>query len=561
MNTYYTFNSQEDIRQTRIIDSNTTHIYKKGAYLIPASNDFTMVATEGARPKTFYALSADADEGAITISTTNEIIGAEVGKFLGIESDDPISGTNLRQTKCFIIAGIKSITGTGPYTYTLDRPLSHNVTTENSAQAGVMTMKTDIHIENLQLNVPEFTQDMKIGLQLNQCARGNIYAPRIFGSKPARGLPSAGFAGRSAITLTDCVDISIYDPFFDGIGWYGIAMTRSCRNIKIFGGTGYDCRHLIDTTWETATGQRAGEPTDIYINDMINYNSAFSGFSTHENGKNIYINNCTSYNAGFEGASSGLFLRNHGTIVRNFKSFYSTGRGIDCNNESKDTILINPLAQGNVLDGIHCQGLTKLENAISISNEESGIRGIFSEINGATIENNDAYALRFDHNDDRVFTIVRDITAPQNARQGVAMRFEANMNPRNTVKFEGQNYMPGYGNSLFEIVGNNNRTNIPQTSGTIVTALGTDDNPTKGTVTLSSGTATVETTAVRRYTGVNFSTNSSGDQISNIRLNTIAFGSNPGDVYISNIVDQTSFTISCSDATSNQQVQWEITGV
>lgn len=543
-----------NISSTLVIPSQTTMRFDD-ATLFPTGK-IDMLRSAGNLPTVYTALDADVSEGSNSITTTAAIAGAASGSYIAIRSQDPISGTNTKGTKCLFIANVISVSGSGPFTYILDRPVYHDFTVANSAEAGLADMRTDITLLYPQLNNINYTQDANRGIVLQRCAKVNIFLPKIYGTKPVRGqgTEGSGLDGQSAIVLRDCIDVNIYAPHMEAIAWYGVAIAGACDNVKIFGGSASDVRHGVDITWETQSNQQAGEPTNIKTFDFNSYNCTLSGFSTHENGKNIEFHDCGSFYSGTELDSFGFFIRNFGTKLFNCIGKYNTFDGFRFLAGSSETEVFNCEASFNGRNGFAFQGVSAyFNNVIATDNASSGIEGSPIYVNGARLERNVFTGLRLYEDVNVDLMALSDIYAPSGG-QSVGIRIEDGLNAQDKVKITGTNNFTGYGNALFSMGGTGNNSNIPITDGGIVTAVGTSTNPISGFATLVAGTVTITTNAVRKFAG----SGSNGDIYTKIRLTVTSPSGTTGNIRISSITDQVSFTVLSDSGADTSTFYWEL---
>jgi hypothetical protein len=526
------------------VPSNTRIDFANGASLLPGAADVAMILVQGSAPTAWVALTANITKGAKTWTHTSGAYA--VGQWVEFRSNAlDTSGPNLGiASKVACVRKIVKKTGTGPYVYTLNKPVLDSFNLADAAEVGVPTMRENVVLENVTINAENFTTLIGFGIYLQYCANVTIINPTIYGSKEKA---AADRVSPDGIKVNyGCFDITIENPTLKHMGWYGI--TLAGEQIRVRGGCIEDARHAASVVYTPY-----GTPADILVDGVIANNMTLSGFDTHDTGRNIVFANCVANGSGDDGFQTRTYgVRFIGCTANNnvVDGFTSSG--------AVDAVLIGCRSSANGRIGYNFEGPVQLIGCEGYNHTgpASGFAAIQLQ-QGGTVRGG-----RFSGNAGAVFRIydapllVEGIHAPVDAVQTVFCMAISGLSGRyNRVTFC-NNEIPGYAlNNLFgrQVAARPPGDLPPTTSGNRLTtdAAGAGQ---RGEVTLVAGTATVSTSAVKRQTAANWCE----DVISNVELRRVSPGGTVGNLYVESVSNGVNFVIRSSSATDTSKVAWRV---
>jgi hypothetical protein len=525
------------------IPSNTRIEMAKGARLMPGSAGITMIAVLGSAPGSWASLTANIAKGSKTWSHTSGTYA--VGDWVEFRSDALVtSGANTTGSKIACVRKIVKKAGSGPYTYTLNKPVLDAYNTADNATVGVATMAENVALENVTLNDENYTTRIGFGIYLQYCAHVRIISPTMYGSKDKAGADVVSPDGIKVNYST--FDVAVENPVLKHIGWYGI--TAAGEQLRISGGCIEDARHAVSVVYTPY-----GDPTDIIVDGTMANDCTLSGFDTHDTGRGIVFSNCISNGSGDDGFQT----RTYGVRFIGCTANMSTMDGFAGSGEA-DTVLIGCKSNGNGRIGYNFTGRAQLTGCESHNHigPMSGYAGVALQSGGAVRGG------RFTGNASGVFRIhaepllVDGVHAPADAAQTVFAVAISGLSGRyNRVTFR-NNEIPGYAlNSVFarQIAARPAGDLPPTTSGNRLTADAAGAEQ-RGEATLVAGTATVATSAVKRQTGANWTE----DVISRVDLRRVSPGGTVGDLYVESVTNGVSFVIRSTNALDTSKVQWSV---
>jgi hypothetical protein len=512
--------------------------------LLPGVADLAMILVQGSAPTAWVALTSNIAKGAKSWTHTSDAYA--VGQWVEFRSNAlDTSGPNLGiASKVACVRKIVKKTGSGPYVYTLNKPVLDSFNVSDTAQVGLPTMRENVVLENVTINDENFTTLISFGILLEYCANVTIINPTIHGSKEKA---AADRVSPDGIKVNyGCFDIMIENPRMKHIGWYGI--TLAGEQVRVSGGCIEDARHAASVVYTPY-----GTPTDIVVDGVIANNTTLSGFDTHDTGRNIVFSNCTANGSGDDGFQARTYgVRFIGCTANNCVVDGFTNAG------PVDTVLIGCKSTANSRMGYNFEGPAQLIGCEGYNHTgpASGFACIQLQQGGAVRGG------RFTGNAGAVFRIydapllVEGIHAPIDAVQTVfAMAISGLAGRYNRVTFC-NNEIPGYAlNNVFgrQISARPAGDLPPTTSGNRLTTDASGAAQ-RGEVTLVAGTATIATSAVKRQTGVNWCE----DVISNVELRRVSPGGTVGNLYVESVSNGVNFVIRSSSATDTSKVSWSV---
>jgi hypothetical protein len=533
------------LSETLFVPSETHIRMAPGARLLPADANASMIRVAGSPPATWVALTSDIPAGAKAFAHAS---GAyTIGQWIELRSNALVtSGPNSTLSKLTCLRKIVGKSGSGPYTYTLNKPVPEAYNTADTAEIGVPTMVENVVLENVTLNDENFSTLIGNGISLSYCANVRIVRPTIFGSKAKLGADVVSPAG---IAIGSCFGVTIEDPLIKHIGWYGIGISRS-DGVRVRGGHIEDTRHAVSCVWHVY-----GEPADILIQGVTAMNQTLSGFDTHDTGRDIVFDGCVSFDAG----DDGFQLRTNNVHAVNCSAYGSTNDGFsDGATTNVGIVLVGCRAEGNHRLGVNFSGRAELTNCdvLNHTGPASGFGGVQLTSGGRIVGG------RFAGNGSSVLRVtggpllVQGVYAPADAVQTLfAIALTTNGGKFNRTIFRDCE-IPGY--ALNSIFARNQAARPagdlpPITSGNRLTtdSAGAEQS---GEVTLVAGTATVNTTAVKRQTATPWTE----DVISRVDLRRISPGGTVGDLYVESVTSATGFVIRSTNAADTSKVRWTV---
>ena len=523
--------------------SSDTHIrMAPGARLLPGTANTTMVSIQGTAPAAWVALTSNIAKGAKTWTHTS---GAySVGQWVEFRSNALCtSGPNAGiGSKIACVRKIVKKTGTGPYTYTLNKGVLDHFNTADSAEVGMPTMVENVILENLTLNRENYTTHISYGIYLRYCANVRIINPTIIGSKDKVG---ADVVSPDGIKVNyGCFGVEIENPMLKHLGWYGISVAG--EQVRIWGGFAEDVRHAVSIVYTPY-----GEPTDVLVNGMTANNTTLSAFDAHDTGRDIVFDNCVANGAG----DDGFQFRTNGVRARGCTARGSAVDGFSDGPGATGHVLIGCVADANGRIGYNFTGRAHLTDCDALANTNAS-GGAMQLQSGGAVRGG-----RFTGNGNvfRIYDaplLVEGVHAPADATQtlfataitGVGGRF-------NKVQFR-NNHIPGYANNALFPRQQAARTAgdlPPITSGNILSdgAAGAEWS---GEATLVGGAVTVATTAAKRVTAINWAE----DIVCRVDLRRVTPGGTVGDLYVESGTSGTGFGIRSTSAADTSKVRWTV---
>ena len=530
-----------------VVPSNTRIDMARGARLMPGAGAPLMVQVRGSAPTSWVALTSNLNQGMKAFTHTSS--GFSVGQWLEFRSNAPIPGPNTAGGTIACVRKIVKKSGSGPFTYTLNKAAMSGYLVADAATCGVATMVENVTIEGLTINSEDYSALIGFGLYLEYCANVRIINPTIIGSKERAG---ADIVSPDAIKINHGVfDVEIFGADLRHIGWYGISIVGSAEQVRIYGGKAEDARHAVSVV----NSSPYGEPIDVLVDGMVANNSTLSAFDTHDTGRDIVFNNCVSIGAG----DCGFQLRTPGARVVGGLARGSAQDGFKIVAGATDCVLRSCRAESNGRIGYNLG-----EHARMIDCDASDHTGPVSgwcavqigkgaELRGGLYRRNSTSVIRITSNDP---VTIDGLIAPADAAQTVFITAKTTLGGRYNRVSVKNCLLGGYANNSLFLREQATRPAgdlPPVTSGNRVTDGGAGAEW-RGEATLVAGTATVATTAVRRMTATNWTE----DAISRIDLRRIAPGGTVGNLYVESVTNGASFVIKSSSATDTSKVQWSV---
>ena len=552
---------------------NSFELIMDGCEFVPAEITggvtlFDIIRIQGAEPSTYQNLSSNAFKNAFSITTSAPISGAVKGSWIGIRSNKVlntlIADTQYILLKCVAISG---------NTYYFDEPLTYDFLTADTARAGLATVRENFRLiapkcggEDYDDTTGQYNYVRQFGsfANINHARNILIESPYFQGNK-IRGTDSNLLGARSGIKFTHSHDVTVKDFIGKNISWYDVHFGGACKNGRVLGGFGNDCRHTLDITDGDTTG---GEPNNIRFENVDSYNTTQSGISTHANGRNISFYKCNSYSSGTAEASYGYIIRGIGHEFDQCKAFYNTLSGFHSVAGAENTITRNCESAFNGGDGFqNLNSSADRINCYSHDNTGAGYYTVCGRVTGGKSERN-AYAFRlfylFGETREQIFEYVY---APfSTGIQTVGLLISSGFTGVTGYTPQEQclmasNEMIGYGDFLVQVPSGTN-TQVPKTDGKNKIYQATRTNPLKGQVTLAGNVTTVNSSTIIGGYSMGAIRNMAvsttrGKQISKINLSVVS-AVNAGVISPGDLINATSFKIYSTSATDNSIVQFEI---
>jgi len=529
------------------VGSDTHVVMSRGARLMPTAGSPTMLVVRGSLPTSWTALTADLEKGSKTFSHASDEFS--VGDWLEFRSDAPIPGPNALGGRLACVRRIIKKSGTGPYTYTVNKTVQDGYLLTDAAICGRAYMHENVTLEGLAVNSEDYTTLAGFGLMLEYCANVRILNPTIIGSKPRSGADMSAFDGIKISRGT--FDIAVTGADLRHIGWYGVSIGGSAEQITISGGKVEDARHAVSVVWNDAYG----EPVDVLVDGMVATNTTLSGFDTHDTGRNIRFDNCVSIGAG----DCGFQLRSRGVRITGGFARDSALDGIKivagatdcvlqgCRVETSGRIGYNLGEQARMIDCDASDHVGPISGYCAIQFANGG------EVTGGKFRRNASGVIRVISGD---AVHVERIDAPADPSQTIFMAARTSLGGRfNRVTVKNCR-IPGYAyNAVFsrEQAARPPGDLPPITSGNLVSDGGPGAEW-RGETTLVGGAATVSTSAVRHVTDANWTE----DIVSKIDIRRTAAGGTIGQLHVESIANGSGFVIRSTSANDASTVQWSV---
>ena len=528
-----------------IVPSDTRIDMARGGRLRPQGQAPAMILITGSAPTDWTALTADVNRGSKAVTHASDAFS--VGQWLEFRSDAPIPGPNSAGAKIACLRKIVKKSGSGPFTYTLNKAVLDSYRVADAASCGVAEMVENVTIEGVTINSDDYSDPIGFGLYLAYCANVRIINPTIIGSKERAG---ADVVSPDAIKINHgCYDVEIFGPDLRHIGWYGISIVGAAEQVRVYGGKAEDTRHAVSVV----NSAPYGEPMDVLVDGLVASNSTLSGFDTHDTGRDIVFNNCVSIGSGdcgFQARAPGVRIAGgvaRGSVQDGFKVLAADCFLHGCRAEANGRIAYNL--------GEHCR-LTDCAASDHIG-PASGWCAVQiakgAEVRGGLFRRNAGGVIRVTSGDP---VHVEGVIAPADTTQTQFMVARTGLGGRYNRVTVRNCYIPGYAdNAIFgrELAARPAGDLPPTTSGNLVTDGGAAAEL-RGQVTLAAGTATVSTTAVKRVTGTNWTE----DVISQVDLRRVTPGGTVGNLYVASVVNGASFVIRSASNTDTSVVQWSV---
>jgi hypothetical protein len=539
----------------RIVQNGTWLSFDADARLVPFNSTAPTycIRAEGEAPTLWFALSANTIEGTITFQLASLPSGWAVGDWVEMRDDTVITGCpNARNAKQACLRQIEAISGTGPVTFTVHKPLPYSFTTAANASAGKPTMIENIIIERPTLNDEEFGNNLiQFPIFLKYVANAKIIAPVAFGSKQPY---APDIVAGDYIKLNNCIDIDIYDPRMTHGGYYGVSIINMTEDVRIDQGVMTDVRHGVSVVWG-ATGDY-GQPINIATYGMRSVATALSGYDTHDTGREITFSYCMSEGAG----DDGFQIRTTNVILDHCEALGAAIDGFSQETGATGIEAIGCVARDNGRFGVNWRydGGVWIGGRIINSGTANNRSGVIPTSGGPGMWTAGGYVgsgTRFSQNTEciRVTTgndmLIDGVIAPADAKQTYFLRANTGLNLGN-VRVQNSR-ISGYANQLWSSISGLQSVS-PQSSGNATTETAADR---QGYATLVAGSVTIANTAFRNYAG-----GSGGlePQRSKITLTRTTNGGTLGALYVQPGADGVGFDIKSTSALDTSIVRWEM---
>lgn len=539
----------------RVVQSGTYLSFDADARLVPATGTppTYCIRAEGEAPTLWFALSANTIEGTITFQLASLPSGWAVGDWVEMRDDTAITGCpNTRGAKQACLRKIEAISGSGPVTFTVHKPLPYSFTTAANASVGQPTMVENIIIERPTLNDIEYGNNLiQFPIYLKYVANAKIIEPAAYGSK----LPyAADSVAGDYIKLNNCIDIDIYDPRMTHGGYYGVSIINMCEDIRIDQGVMTDVRHAVSVVWGAVSDY--GQPINVATYGMRALETSLSGFDTHDIGRDIVFSYCISDGAGDDGfqvRTTNVKLDHCEAIGSTLDGFsQDTGAtGLEattCTARNSGRYGVNWTQAGGRWTGgdITNSGSANNRAGVVASGGGPGFLTAGGFIGGGTVFSQNTECIRATSGSD---LLVDGVIAPADAKQvrflQVATGFDfGNVRVQNSRA-------SGYVNRMWSSVSGVTQGISPQSSNNATTETAASR---QGYATLVAGTVTIANTAFRNYAGAS----GAEPQRSKITLTRTANGGTLGALYAQPGADGVGFDIKSTSATDTSTVRWEM---
>ena len=524
-----------------------------GAEILPkdATGSYQLITYQGSSPTSWVNLSSDADNDDISITTSSAITGAVKGAWLTIKSNATLpNGSDTYEVTRRIVA----VSGS---TYTFEVPLEYNFTTADSAQAGLATVLDKptrfIGVKSGGEDYDDTTGDYNyarifgIGMNLKNVANVIVDTPFLQGNK-VRTDNSSSYSGRSAIKLENAMNCTVKYPYTKDIGWYGVQVLGGGHDVDVVNSYGNNCRHAVDITDAVN-----GEPRRTRFINPTAVNCSIAGISTHPAGQETSILNPHAVSNGWASSAAGILIRSPNVFIQGGVTKFNTSDGLQIQDDADNCTVEGVRSQENGRDGFNSTGVFTTYISCRAINNSSG-EGFYTgsgQIKGGRSTGN-LRAVRMNYNSgDGRGQLIDGLYAPfSSGQQTVGILIPTSYNAK-MLKLRNSE-MVGYGDFLYQIPSGLQADYYIDTDGSNTIHESTSGGELTGTVTLSSGTATVATTSIRNQIGPT----TRGPLISKIDLRVVT-ASSAGQLRVS-VNDETSFTITSSNASDASVIYWRI---
>lgn len=537
------------------VQSNTRIEFSGNGEIDAPSTLIQGITIAGAAPTTFYNLSADALSGAYQVAIATDQFA--VGDWIEIRSEDLVKGPNAKGVKqAQLRRVVKKETSGGQYVYSLDRVLEYDFLVASTARCGKATVIENVVLDSPRLNNINYLNQFGIGINCNYVVNLRIINPILIGSKDKFFIENdagTGVAGRSAIKLNNCRDVTIDAPVCHHQGWYGVEVLGCSEDIKINDGDFNDCRHGVSVNWSMPYG----EPRTVIFNRCVSSNATKAAFDTHDVGVDIKFIDCRA----IKSQGDGFQYRARNVKYIRCYAAYCLSNGFDgapgaTGSEFKDCV-----AEFNTEAGFNIAFEPGTVRDCRAYGNRVGVGAMGGKILGGELEGNSLAAIDYG-------TGLTGVAA-QSALEvtGVKMPFSdgttTKAQPR-AIYFRGAKAVDpslatirdcdinGYGNNWALLSSYSSQPSLPVMSGNKLDATGI-----VGTVTLVAGTATAPTASARKRETTNVNELSTVSKIKLTRLNYQS-ATPLGDLYVSQINNGVSFTIMSTSNSDVSKVMWEI---
>ena len=517
------------------VQSNTRIEFSGNGEIDAPSTLIQGIKIAGAAPTTFYNLSADALSGAYQVAIATDQFA--VGDWIEIRSEDLVKGPNAKGVKqAQLRRVVKKETSGGQYVYSLDRVLEYDFLVASTARCGKATVIENVVLDSPRLNNINYLNQFGIGINCNYVVNLRIINPILIGSKDKFFIENdagTGVAGRSAIKLNNCRDVTIDAPVCHHQGWYGVEVLGCSEDIKINDGR------------------------TVIFNRCVSSNATKAAFDTHDVGVDIKFIDCRA----IKSQGDGFQYRARNVKYIRCYAAYCLSNGFDgapgaTGSEFKDCV-----AEFNTEAGFNIAFEPGTVRNCRAYGNKVGVGAMGGKILGGELEGNSLAAIDYG----------TGLTgaAAQSALEvtGVKMPFSdgttTKAQPR-AIYFRGAKAVDpslatirdcdinGYGNNWALLSSYSSQPSLPVMSGNKLDATGI-----VGTVTLVAGTATVPTASARKRETAKVNELST---VSKIKLTRLTYQSATplGDLYVSQINNGVSFTIMSTSNSDVSKVMWEI---
>jgi hypothetical protein len=293
------------ISNSLVMRSNTRLFINGTGALVPQTALGRCINNGGTDPASWLSLTADALKFANAVQVTSTATIA-VGSIVFLRSgatlpDTGVDGFNsgggtvaLVPVKCGQIFRVMGKTATMLY---FDSYLEYDYLMADTAEVGVVGNATErVRIEGLRWGDPAdyalrsilpgvgavFTYGMDI--EMNGT---NIW------SRPYNGTDNNACSG---IGFNHCADVKLQTERME-TSYYGETFNGACRNILSIGGHHNRDRHATSLNWTLPYG----EPVDVTITDKVATETTLSSYDSHDVGRRLLYRNCKSFSPGDDG--------------------------------------------------------------------------------------------------------------------------------------------------------------------------------------------------------------------------------------------------------------------
>lgn len=553
--TKYAMKLMSDYSLSSVISVNKSDITIdcNGFKIIPNQTTAGLQIEGGGETGDTSSLSSDMNIGSNTFVVTASTYN--IGDYVFIKSGATFPAPNENNNNCgqiFKITNKNSFVNDGItyYTYRTDTSSEYDFSVANSSSCIKHNMLKNVVIDNFYLNEENYSQQFSLGLNLKNIDNLTLNNPIGIGSKTRYG---SDITGRSFIKINNCLNVIVNNTKANHIGWYGIEILGACRNVKINGGYGHDCRHAVSINW---LDSGFGEPIDVIIYDFIADKCTLSGLDSHDRGKRIKWVNCVSR---YSVADSGFQQRCNESSYENCVAYGNALHGFVGRGLTLQGKLLNCEAYSNSYSGITYieYGVNAL-NCKTYINADSGFYVASGNIDGGSATGNQ-YCVRVPYvTTNTQDLIVSNIYATANTGgNGNHVYFEdmTNYNVEratfNSCKFYGFTQTPFVGtpsgnkDGQFPLTDGNNKLTAPTST----------KNRFKGIVTLASGTARVSV-PVHRFISTSGTLLGVKDKI----ILSVRTASNAGALRYVLDTSEAYFDIFSTNSSDASVIEWEITG-